>query len=130
MTDSPEVSEWRGLLSIAGPVVVVQVGMMLMGVVDTLMVGHLSANALASVALGNLYVFNAIVIAMGALMTLDPLVAQAVGAADNIGVTRAVQRGLILAVILGIATTGLMVPAERLLSAFKQPPEILPGAVL
>ena len=103
---------------------------MLMGFVDTLMVGHLSANALASVALGNLYVFNVIVVAMGALMALDPLVAQAVGAADNVGVTRAIQRGLFLAVVLGLASIGLFIPAERLLTAFHQPAEVVPGTVL
>ena len=40
---------------LAVPVVLAQVGLMLMGVVDTLMVGHVSADALAAVALGNLY---------------------------------------------------------------------------
>src|SRR5213083_2023194 len=59
-------SEWRSLTAIAIPVVIVQVGLMLMGVIDTLMVGHLSASALASAALGNLYFFNVMVIAMGA----------------------------------------------------------------
>lgn len=74
---SRSATEWRALISIAIPVVAVQVGMMLMGVVDTLIIGHVSARALASVALGNLYAFNVLVIAMGALMALDPLVAQA-----------------------------------------------------
>ena len=36
----------------------VQVGMMTMGVVDTMMVGHLSPTALAAVALGNVYYFG------------------------------------------------------------------------
>ena len=36
---------------------------------------------------------------MGALMALDPLVSQAVGADDQVGITRAVQRGLILSVV-------------------------------
>src|SRR5438552_12514930 len=87
-------SEWRALVAIAVPVVVVQVGMMLMGTVDTLMVGHVSANALASVALGNLYSFNVLVIAMGTLMALDPLVAQAVGASDHAAMQRAIERGM------------------------------------
>ena len=46
------------MLRLAIPVVVVQVGMMLMGVVDTVMVGHLAAGSssvnLAAVALGHL----------------------------------------------------------------------------
>lgn len=125
---SESASEWRALLSIALPVVVVQVGLMFMGVVDTLMVGHVSAQALASVALGNLYVFNLLVIGMGALMALDPLVSQAVGARDSAGVTRAIQRGLVLAVALSVAIMLLMLPAGPLLRLFKQPVEVIPQA--
>src|SRR5947207_8834535 len=121
-------SEWRALVSIAVPVVVVQVGMMLMGTVDTLMVGHMSANALASVALGNLYSFNVLVIAMGTLMALDPLVAQAVGANDRTAITRSIQRGMILAVLLGAVAMLAMIPAAGVLRVFRQPPELVPDA--
>lgn len=121
-------SEWRALLAIAVPVVVVQVGLMLMGVVDTLMVGRVSADALAAVALGNLYVFTILVVAMGTLMALDPLVSQAVGARDEPGVTRAIQRGLLLGLLLGIVMMLLMAPATPLLRLFRQPPEIVPAA--
>ncbi|MEX2152096.1 MAG: MATE family efflux transporter [Gemmatimonadaceae bacterium] len=121
-------SEWRALTAIAVPVVIVQVGLMLMGVVDTLMVGHVSSNALAAVALGNLYFFNTIVIGMGALMALDPLVAQAVGANDHLGVTRSVQRGLILALLLGIVTMIPMLPAAAALRFFRQPEAVIPDA--
>ena len=41
------------MMRLALPVVVVQVGMMLLGVVDTMVVGHLSSQALAAVALGH-----------------------------------------------------------------------------
>jgi MATE family multidrug resistance protein len=125
---SERASEWRALTSIALPVVVVQVGLMLMGVVDTLMVGRVSPQALGAVALGNLYVFNVLVIAMGALMALDPLVSQAVGARDHVGITRAVQRGLILSVVLGVVTMVAMMPAAPFLKLFRQPAEIVPGA--
>jgi MATE family multidrug resistance protein len=121
-------SEWRSLTAIAVPVVIVQVGMMLMGVVDTLVVGHVSSNALASVAIGNIYFWNAIVVALGALHVLDPLVSQAVGANDQVAITRAVQRGLILSVALGAASMLLMLPAAPVLRAFRQPAEVIPGA--
>src|SRR5213082_3645954 len=124
MTEANErtaaASEWRALIAIAVPVVVVQVGMMLMGTVDTLMVGHMSANALASVALGNLYSFNVLVIAMGTLMALDPLVAQAVGARDHTAITRSIQRGMILAVLLGAVAMLAMIPAAGVLRVFRQ----------
>jgi len=125
---SASALEWRALAAIAVPVVVVQVGMMLMGVVDTLIIGHLSPQALAAVALGNLYFFNGVVIAMGTLMALDPLVAQAVGANDQIAITRSIQRGLILSLLLGAVTMLVMIPAAPLLRAFRQPVEVIPSA--
>jgi multidrug resistance protein, MATE family len=120
--------ELRSTLRLAGPIVVVQLGMMLMGVVDTIFVGHLSPAALAAVALGNLYFFNVAHFSVGTLMALDPLVAQAVGARDEAGVARAMQRGVILAVALSVFTAMLMLPAYEVLQAFRQQPEILPAA--
>ena len=58
----PTRHESRALLRLALPIVAVQVGLMLMGVVDTVMVGHLSAQALAAVAIGNLVWFGSVVI--------------------------------------------------------------------
>jgi multidrug resistance protein, MATE family len=131
ITDAEERSasalEWRAMLSIAVPVVVVQVGMMLMGVVDTLIIGRFSAQALAAVALGNLYFYNVIVIAIGTVMTLDPLVAQAVGANDRVAITRSIQRGLLLALGLGVLSVFPMLPAASLLRLFRQPPEVIPS---
>jgi MATE family multidrug resistance protein len=122
-------SEFRALASVAVPVVIVQVGMMLMGVVDTLVVGRVSPGALAAVALGNIFFWNVIVIALGALHVLDPLVSQAYGAGDEVAITRAVQRGLILSLVLGAISTLGMLPAETVLREFRQPEEVIPGAV-
>ena len=52
-------------MSLAIPVVFVQLGFMAMGAVDTLMVGRLSATMLAAVALGNLYFFNVSIFGAG-----------------------------------------------------------------
>jgi len=117
--------ELRPMLALALPVVLVQVGLMSMGVVDTLMVGRVSAHALAAVALGNLYWFNAIVLSQGTLMALDPLVAQAVGADDHDAVARALQRGLVIVALLSIVTALVMTPARQVLVATRQQPEII-----
>jgi MATE family multidrug resistance protein len=119
-------SELRATIRLALPLVLVQVGMMFMGVIDTVMVGHVSAAVLAAVALGNLYVFNAIVLAQGTLMALDPIVAQAVGAHDEEGVSRGLQRGLLLALGLSLFTALLLLPAHAVLVATRQQPEIVP----
>lgn len=125
---SDEHSELRATIRLAVPVVFVQVGFMAMGVVDTLMVGRVSARVLAAVALGNLYYFNVSIFGSGTLMALDPIVAQAIGAGDADSVSRAMQRGLLIAFVLSVATALLLAPATPILYALRQPAEIVPDA--
>jgi MATE family multidrug resistance protein len=116
------------MLQLAVPVVIIQVGMMAMGVVDTVMVGHISARALAAVALGNLYFFMLAVFALGTLMVLDPVVAQAVGARETPAIARAVQRGIIIASLLTIPTVVLLLLADPVFRLLDQPAEVIPLA--
>jgi MATE family, multidrug efflux pump len=113
--------ELAAMVRLALPIVVVQLGWMLMGVVDTVMVGRVSPTAIAAVALGNLYFFGAAIFGMGVLMSLDPVVAQAVGARDDVGVARGVQRGLVLALGLSVIASLLLVPAPLILGMLRQP---------
>ncbi|MGH7579745.1 MAG: MATE family efflux transporter [Gemmatimonadales bacterium] len=124
----PRREDLRAMLGLATPVVLIQVGMMLMGVVDTIMVGHVSAVALAAVALGNLYFFGLGVFGMGTLMVLDPVVAQAVGARDAPAIARGIQRGVVVAFMLGIPATLLLLPAEPLMTFARQPADVVPHA--
>ena len=126
--DGDGPGELRATVSLAIPVVLVQLGFMAMGVVDTLMVGRLSARMLAAVALGNLYFFNVSIFGAGTLMALDPLVAQALGAGDTEAAARAVQRGLVLSLALSLVTSLLLAPAGALLRALHQPSEIIGDA--
>ncbi len=124
----PTRSELRALLVLATPIVAIQVGMMFMGVVDTLMVGHVSAEALAAVAIGNLYFFMAGILGQGILHVLDPLVAQAVGADDHPAVGLSLQRGIILACVMSLPISLFMLPVEPLLVLARQPAEVVPLA--
>src|SRR5882672_7551507 len=117
-------AELGAMVRLALPIVVVQLGQMLMGVVDTVMVGHVSADAIAAVALGNLYFFGAAIFGMGALMALDPVVAQAVGARDTEAIARGVQRGLLLALGLSVLASALLLPARPVLGLLRQPPDV------
>ena len=116
------------MIDLAVPAVVVQVGLMFMGVVDTVMVGHLDHTALAAAAVANVYVFGGIVWGMGLMMVLDPIVSQALGAGDVAGIQRGVQRGVILAAILTVPITLVNLPGEWVLGALGQSPEIVPLA--
>lgn len=117
------------LLRLAIPTAAVQVGWMSMGVVDTIVVGHVSADAMAAVALGNLLFLAVSIFGMGVLTGLDPVISQAVGAQDEPAVVRGVQRGLVLTLALTLVSTLAIVPARPLLVALRQPPEVVPTVV-
>ncbi|MFW5946877.1 MAG: MATE family efflux transporter [Gemmatimonadota bacterium] len=124
----PPRSELRSLIRLALPIVVVQVGLMFMGVVDTLMVGRVSAAALAAVALGNIYFFAVAIFGMGVLFALDPVVSQAVGARDDAAIARAVQRGLVMAATLAVLALIPLVPARPAITLLRQPADVVPLA--
>ena len=124
----PTRGEIRDVARLALPIVVVQVGLMLMGAVDAAMVGRWSASGLAAVALGNLYWISVVILAQGTLMALDPVVAQAVGAGDEPAVERALQRGLVLAVVLGAACSVVLGEGEALFQSLGQPADVVPMA--
>jgi len=124
----PTPTDLRAMLRLALPVAAVQLGIMAMGVTDTIMVGHLSPAALAAVALGNLYFFIAGIFGQGTLMALDPVISQAVGARDDDAISRALQRGLVVALALTVFTCATFVPVKWVLLSLRQPPEVVPDA--
>ncbi len=124
----PQPAHFRATLRLALPVVVVQVGLMLFGVVDTIMVGHISGASLAAVGLGNFYFFVVTVLGMGTLMAIDPVASQAVGARDREGIALAVQRGLLLTVGLSIPLSALLWPCDAAFRLLAQQSDVIPLA--
>ncbi|MDH3734464.1 MAG: MATE family efflux transporter [Gemmatimonadota bacterium] len=124
----PRAQDLEELVRLAIPVALVQVGIMAMGLVDTVMVGRVSSVDLAAVAVGNLYFFGVAVFGMGVLFALDPIFSQAVGADDDAAMARGVQRGGVLAAGLSVLAMLLMVPVGPLLEAARQPLEVIPVA--
>ncbi len=127
------VPEFRTQLKLAAPVVLAQVGMMAMGTVDQIMVGHLDGEgvakaALAAVGLGNLlYIFLA-VFASATVMAVDPVVSQALGARDSEAVALGIQRGVVLALIFSVVFGIPLLFAGSILAQLDQPSEVLPAA--
>ncbi len=124
----PTRGELREMLRLAWPVVLAQVGIMLMGVVDTAMVGRVGTSAVAAVALGHIYWVNVTIFGLGILMVLDPVVSQATGAHDQVGVSRGVQRGVLMALALSVPTALLLIPGELFFGFLRQPADVTPVA--
>jgi MATE family multidrug resistance protein len=126
--EAPSRDDVTAMLRLAGPVVVVQVGLMMMGVVDIMVVGRVSANALAAVALGHVSVMSVVSMGMGILMVVDPLVSQAMGARDRLAVRRTFQRCLLMAAVIAVPVILVLIPVEPVLVFLRQPEETVPIA--
>jgi multidrug resistance protein, MATE family len=86
------------MLRLATPLALTELGWMLMGVVDTIMAGRLSAAAVGAGTLGNMLFYPIAICGTGMLLGLDTLVAQAFGAGDERDCRRSLVNGLWLAV--------------------------------
>src|SRR3954463_8206365 len=85
------------MLRLAGPVVLAELGWMAMGIVDTIVVGPLGAEATGAVGLGsNLYIAAAI-FGIGLLLGLDTLVSHEHGAGRDEEARRSLAQGVYLA---------------------------------
>lgn len=130
MTSIPR--PWRrelgALTRLALPVATVQVGLYAMGAVDAAFMGRVSEREFAAVALGHALSFALLGLAMGVLVALDPIVSQAHGAREEEAVSRALQRGLVLALLLSAGVAFALLFAEPILVALNQPSGVIPRA--
>jgi MATE family multidrug resistance protein len=112
------------LLTLAGPVILAEIGWMVMGIVDTMMVGPLGPAAIGAAGLGG-GVFTAIAIfGMGLMLGLDAYVSQAHGAGDGAECRRWLHSGVWLAAALGLPIMGLAWVVYVSLDAWGLHPEI------
>jgi MATE family multidrug resistance protein len=116
------------MVSLAVPVAATQLSTMLLGLVDTLMVGRVSVEALGAAAIANVWIIGVVMFANGILFGLDPIVSQAHGAGDAGRVAVGTQRGLILALILSVPTCWLVSNCESALILLGQDPTLARSA--
>ncbi len=121
----PVWQELEAAVRLAVPVAMTYIGLMLMGTVDTMMLGHLSAEALAAGALGHVVSTTLLMLCSGILAALDPLMTQAFGAHDRPAIGAHLQRGIVLAAALAIPISLTMLETRPVLRFLGQQPEIL-----
>ena len=101
-------SNLRRLLALAAPIAVSQLAQTSMGFVDTVMVGRLGPTDLAAVSLGSAVFFGILVFALGTLIGVGPITAQALGAGRRAKIASTVRAGLALALALTPAVVGVL----------------------
>jgi len=121
---SPVAAEGRKLLSLAIPVAATQLSTMLLGFVDTVMVGRVSVDAISAASLANVWIFGTIMFANGIVMGIDPLITQAHGAGEPRTLALTLQRGAVLSLLLSVPVAGLFLFTEQVLLFAGQDPEL------
>ncbi len=112
---------YRRNLRLAFPVMLTQLGAALVGLFDSIMVGHYGTADLAAVSFSNALFFTVMVFAMGALMAVTPLVGYAVGAGESKEhISGLLANGMIFTLLVAILALVLLVPCIPLLHRFGQ----------
>lgn len=124
--------ELKGLLLLAGPLVVNQLGQVGMSTADTIMVGPLGAAPLAAVGLGSALHHFALLLTTGMVMGMAPLVSQAFGASNIDGCRRILVQGAWLALLLSVPVSGFCMVGRELSLLLGQDPTVaaLTGAYM
>lgn len=117
-------SEFNVLLRLSTPIVVAQVGMMAMGVIDTMMIARVGVEELAAVAIAATLTWAWGSFGQGVIHGMDPMVSQAHGAGDGDAAALALQRGLVVAVLVSIPVGALFVATGWSLEMLGQDPVV------
>ncbi len=129
MQISAYTKEFRTNLHIAFPVMLGQLGHVMVGLADNIMVGRLGAAPLAAVSLGNSLVFIALSLGIGFSFAITPLIAEADGAEDIETGKSYFHHGIIMCGINGIFLFLLLLLAKPILYHLNQPPEVVDLAI-
>ena len=101
------LEESRAMIRLAWPVVLAEVGWILMGIVDTIFVGPLGPAAIGAVGTGSTMFFALMVLGIGVFFALDTFVAQSFGA----GRIDECHRWLVAGLSLAFVVSGVLVAA-------------------
>ncbi|MBR4565136.1 MAG: MATE family efflux transporter [Paludibacteraceae bacterium] len=102
-----------------------QLGAALVGLFDSIMVGHYGTTDLAAVSFSNAIFFTVMVFAMGALMAITPIVGYAVGAEEGKErISVLLANGMIFTLLVALFVFLLLAPCIPLLDKFGQEPEV------
>lgn len=127
-------------LKLAFPVMLTQFGAALVGLADSIMVGHYGTTDLAAVSFSNALFFTVMVFAMGALMGITPLVGHVHGRLEKLlkegttdeeiahkheQITSYLTNGLVFTALMSILSLVLLAPCIGFLDSFGQESEVV-----
>ncbi|TAF67078.1 MAG: MATE family efflux transporter [Cytophagales bacterium] len=109
---------------LAYPIAIGQVGIVLLGITDTIMVGQLGKVPLAAAGFANTIFFIPTVVGIGIMSVLSPLVATAKTSQNEIETQDLFKSALLIALFTGILITIALCIAGYYIDFFGQPAEV------
>jgi multidrug resistance protein, MATE family len=117
--------ELRAMFSLAWPVVLAEMGWVLMGIVDTIVVGRLGAAAIGAVGTGTILFMCVMMLGFGTLLALDTFIAQSYGAGRIDDCHRWLFAGVQLAAVMSVVLSALSLGLVALLPRLGFHPDVL-----
>ena len=117
--------ESRTTLRLAAPLIIGQLGQMLIGLSDTMMLGWLGVTELAASSFANTIIYLPMMFGIGMSMAVSIRVSYARGANEPATARAALRHGLYVTLALGILTVALAFALLPFLGHFKQDPKVI-----
>lgn len=121
--------ELRPMLHLASPLVLANLGWMSMGIVDTMMVGRVSPEAMGAVSLGSILFSTVALFGGGILLGLDTLIPQAFGAGKVDDCHRTLLNSVYFSVPVAAVLMGIVWLCVPFLRSFGINPAVLREAI-
>lgn len=119
-------THYRELLTLGIPIVIGQIGTIVLGFADTLMIGHHSATELAAASFVNNMINLAIIFSTGFSYGLTPVVGSLFGQGRNQEVGRTLKNSIFANTILAVIVCAAMIALFLNVQHLGQPEELLP----
>ena len=132
MTLSPKISmrkTYADLLRLALPVMLTQLGQVVVQLCDNMMVGRLGALPLAGVSFGGTVFFIIFALAIGFTLGLTPLVGELFAQNRKEEVAGYLQNSIVLYLTMGVIFVALLLAAVPLMHYLGQPEEVVEVAI-
>lgn len=117
---------YRTLLALGIPIVIGQIGVIILGFADTLMIGHHSTTELAAASFVNNMFNLAIIFSTGFSYGLTPIVGSLFGRGMRSDVGRALKNSLAANTLLAVLACGVMACVYAAIPRMGQPEELIP----
>ena len=118
-------SFFKKIIQLSYPIVIGQLGIVLMGTADVIMVGKLESINLAAVSLANSIYFVICILGIGTLSAVSPLVAQSKGAEKPAECGSLFKQAIVAACILSIFICGIVYVLTQNLHWFGQSEKLI-----